>query len=72
MANGVSATESVSISFQTSVLRRLDAYCEKSKFNLNRSQVTNEAVKQFLATAMAADPSFWEAVYDKYEKESKL
>lgn len=40
--------EGVSISFNTSVLEKLDNFCKKN-FNAERSSVVEEAVKEFLA-----------------------
>lgn len=72
MKNGKtpSPSENVSISIQGSVLNRLDKYCQQR--DLTRSQVVSRAVKMLLASEMAKDPCFWDAVYDRFGADGKL
>ncbi len=70
MANGNPATESVSISMQTALIKRLEKYC--FKHDLQKSQVISKAVKRFLAGQMADDPDFWEQLYDRQDDGGKL
>lgn len=69
MANG-NASEPVSVSIQSSLVKRLEKYC--FKHDLQKSQVVAKALKRFLAGQMADDPGFWDEVYDKYEDNGKL
>lgn len=70
MANGTSEKDGITVNLKSSLLSHLDRYCERRE--LSRSQVVSIAVKRLLASEMADDPAFWDALYRKYEEEGKF
>lgn len=69
-SNGESV-QNISVSMSYALAKRLSSFCFKK--DLPVSSVAKTALKRYLAAEMATeDSSFWDEVYDKYEKESKL
>ena len=65
-----SPNDALTVNLKQSLLDRLERHCTKSE--LTKSQVISIALKRFLASELAADPSFWDALYDKYDENGKL
>lgn len=52
------------------ILTLLDYHACQS--DLNRSQIINRAVKQYLFTVFGKDPAFWDRLYQDLQAKGKL
>ena len=64
------ATDNVSVTMPISMVEILDHHCCQN--DLNRSQAINRAVRLYLGTKIAKDPSFWEREYQRLQDEGKI